>query len=115
MTLPVLVAAGDMDFSSHFSERQDGRANAYRLSPSPKTLLTVFGAEHPYGGIISYDANDATDDNLQRLAEMQRLTWAYLRSALYAGDKFRSTIDEEFRTAVTPVPKGGVHEILRYD
>jgi len=105
MTLPVLVVAGDKDFSSHFSERQDWRADAYRLSPAPKTLLTVFGAEHLYGGISGYDAKEATDEDPHRLAEMQRLTWAYLRSALYSEDQSWSTVVEELTTAAAPFAK----------
>lgn len=103
MTLPMLVVAGDKDFHPFFSERQDWRADAYRLGPAPKTLLTVFGAEHLYGGISGYDAKEATDEDPQRLADMQRLSWAYLRSALDPQDSAWPVVVEELATADKPV------------
>lgn len=105
MTQPVLVVAGDKDFHPFFSERQDWRADAYRLSPAPKTLLTVFGAEHLYGGISGYDAKETSDEDPQRLADMQRLTWAYLRSALYPQDSAWAVVVEELAKAEAPVAK----------
>ncbi len=38
------------------------------------------------GGITGYDAAETTDENPERVATIQRLTLAYLRSTLYAGD-----------------------------
>ena len=38
------------------------------------------------GGISGYLVTETTDENSARVAEVQRLTWAYLRSALYPGD-----------------------------
>ena len=35
---------------------------------------------------MGYDAADTTDENPERLALVQRLTWAYLRSAFYPED-----------------------------
>lgn len=103
MTQPMLVVAGDKDFHPFFSERQDWRADAYRLGPGPKTLLTVFGAEHLYGGISGYDAKETTDEDPQRLADMQRLSWAYLRSALYPQDSAWAVVVEELAKADKPV------------
>lgn len=105
MTQPVLVVAGDKDFHPFFSERHDWRADAYRLSPAPKTLLTVFGAEHLYGGISGYDAKETTDEDPQRLADMQRLSWAYLRSALYPQDQAWAVVVEELAKADAPIAK----------
>ncbi len=87
MTTPVLVVAGDQDVSPHLTVRgADWHADPYVLSPGPKCLLTVFGAEHILGGISGYDAAETTDENPERVAAVQRLTWAYLRSALYPED-----------------------------
>ncbi len=46
-------------------------------------LLTLFGAEHSLGGIPGYNVTETTDENPERVALIQRLTWAYLRSAFY--------------------------------
>ena len=48
-------------------------------SPSPKSLLTLGDAEHIFGGISGYDALETSDENLARVGQVQRLTWAYLR------------------------------------
>lgn len=83
---PGLVIVGDKDVNPRFSPRQDWRADAYHLSPSPKCLLTLFGAEHGLGGVSGYDAGETTDENPERVSVIQRLTWAYFRTALYTGD-----------------------------
>ncbi len=86
MTTPALVVAGDQDVNPQFSDRADWRADAYFLSPGPKCLLTLFGAKHAQGGVSGYDAAEATDENPERAGVVQRLTWAYLRTALYPAD-----------------------------
>ncbi len=87
MTTPALIVAGDQDASPHLTVRgADWHADPYFLSPSPKCLLTLFGAEHGLGGISGYDAAETTDENPERVAAVQRLTWAYLRTALYPED-----------------------------
>lgn len=53
--------------------------------PGPKSLLTLFGAEHGLGGVAGYDVAETTDEDPGRVAAVQRLTWAYLRSTLYPG------------------------------
>jgi predicted dienelactone hydrolase len=87
MTTPALVVAGDKDTSPHLTVRgADWHTDPYYLSPDPKSLLTLFDAEHGLGGISGYDAAETTDENPERVAAVQRLTWAYLRSELYPGD-----------------------------
>ena len=86
MTMPALVVAGDKDINVNFSERADWRSDAYFLSPGSKSLLTIFGGEHILGGISGYDAGETTDENPERVAVVQRLTWSYLRTALYPED-----------------------------
>jgi len=95
MTRPVLVVVGDADFNANFSTREDWRADAYNQSPGPKSLLTVFGAEHIFGGISGWDAAETSDEDPTRVAEMQRVTWAYLRSALYPEDKAWTAVMNE--------------------
>ena len=87
MTTPALVVAGDQDVSPHLTVRgADWHADPYFLSPGPKSLLTLFGAEHGLGGVAGYDAAETTDENPERVAAVQWLTWAYLRTALYPED-----------------------------
>ncbi|RMC35043.1 alpha/beta hydrolase family protein [Paracoccus alkanivorans] len=86
MTTPALVVVGDQDQSPQFSDRPDWRADAYNLSPGPKSLLTMFGAKHGLGGVSGYDVRETQDEDPERLGVVQRITWAYLRSVLYPGD-----------------------------
>ncbi|MGI8449175.1 MAG: alpha/beta hydrolase family protein [Streptosporangiaceae bacterium] len=87
MTTPALVVAGDKDTSARLTVAgADWHADPYFLSPGPKSLLTLFDAEHGLGGVSGYDAAETTDENPERVAAVQRLTWAYLRTELYPGD-----------------------------
>nr|WP_220207721.1 hypothetical protein [Reticulibacter mediterranei] len=82
MTTPTLVIAGDRDQSPLSVRGPDWFTDPYFLSPGRKSLLTLFGAEHGLGGIAGYNITETTDENPERVALIQRLTWAYLRSAL---------------------------------
>ena len=95
MTTPALVVAGDKDASEHLTVRgPDWHADPYVLSPGPKSLLTLFGAEHGLGGVAGYDAAETTDENPELVAAVARLTWAYLRTELYPGDPaWRAALD----------------------
>lgn len=86
MKTPALIVAGDQDVNPMFSPRVTWRADAYPLSPGPKCMLTLFGAKHSYGGVAQYDAAETTDEYPERVSVLQRLSLAYLRSNLYAGD-----------------------------
>ncbi|WP_432542403.1 alpha/beta hydrolase family protein [Kineococcus sp. SYSU DK002] len=87
MTGAALVVAGDADLNPFFSGRVSYRSDAFTLSPGPgKTLLTLFGAEHIYGGVSGYDAAETSDEDPERVATLRALVWAYLRSRLFADD-----------------------------
>lgn len=87
MTTPTLVVVGDNDPSTHLTVRGSSwHADPYALSTGPKSLLTLFDAGHGLGGVAGYDAAETTDENLARVAAVQRLSWAYLRTALYSED-----------------------------
>jgi pimeloyl-ACP methyl ester carboxylesterase len=87
MSTPALVVYGDKDVSSHLTIRgADWHADSYALAPGPKDLLTLKGAKHGLGGISGWDAGETLDESPERLAVVQRMTWAYLRSQLYEGD-----------------------------
>ncbi|WP_040783158.1 alpha/beta hydrolase family protein [Nocardia pneumoniae] len=86
MTTPALIVAGDHD-QSHLSTRgPDWFTDSYTHSPGNKSLLTLFGAEHSLGGIAGYQVAETTDESPARVALVQQLTTAFLRSALYPGD-----------------------------
>lgn len=98
MTAPTLVVAGDQDDSRHFTDvGPQWHADPYTLAPGPKTLLTLFGAEHGLGGIAGYDAAETTDENPDRVATVAQLTAAYLRSQLFGGDS--DSGDDAFEAA----------------
>jgi predicted dienelactone hydrolase len=106
MTTPALVVAGDRDLAPHLTVRgADWYADPYALSPGPKWLLTLFGAEHGLGGIAGYDAAETTDENPERVAAVQRLTWAYLRTALYPEDPAWPNACAAFADAPDPLGK----------
>jgi predicted dienelactone hydrolase len=87
MTTPALVVAGDKDASPHLTvQGPEWHTDPYYLSPGPKSLLTLFGAEHGLGGISGYDAAETTDESPERVAAVARLTWAYLCTELYPGN-----------------------------
>jgi predicted dienelactone hydrolase len=99
MTTPALVVAGDRDQSALSVRGPDWFADPYFLSPGGKSLLTLFGAEHSLGGIPGYNVTETTDESPERVALIQRLTWAYLRNAFYPEDPSwlaaRSALAEE--------------------
>lgn len=87
MRTPALVVTGDKDASTHMTVRgPEWHTDPYHLSPGPKSLLTLHDAEHGLGGISGYDVAETTDENPARVSAVQRLTWAYLRTALHPGD-----------------------------
>ncbi len=86
MTTQTLVVAGDSDKGAMTVRGPDWWREAYDLSPGRKALFTVIGGEHSLGGIANYEARETTDESPARVAAIQHLTTAYLRSALYPGD-----------------------------
>ncbi|OHC97589.1 MAG: chlorophyllase [Sphingomonadales bacterium RIFCSPHIGHO2_01_FULL_65_20] len=86
MTPPTLIVVGDQDTGRLSTRGADWWRDAYDLSPSPKALFTAFGGEHALGGIPGYEARETTDERPQRVSAIQRLSTAFLRSALYPGD-----------------------------
>jgi predicted dienelactone hydrolase len=102
MTTPALVVAGDADVSPLTTRGADWGADPYWLSPGGRSLLTLFGAEHSLGGIPGYEAAETTDEDPDRVAAVQRMTWAFLRSALYPEDLSWPTAKAAFMAAPNP-------------
>ncbi|MFE6331729.1 alpha/beta hydrolase family protein [Streptomyces sp. NPDC057798] len=104
MTTPALVVAGDKDDPRHFTDiGPSWHADPYTLAPSPKTLLTVFDAEHGLGGIAGYDAAETTDENPQRVATVAHLTAAYLYAQLHPGSTTWQTASQTLTTSPHPI------------
>ncbi|MEU8845222.1 chlorophyllase [Streptomyces sp. NPDC048564] len=107
MTTPALVVAGDKDESAFLTVAgPDWHTDPYALSPAPKSLLTLFDAEHGLGGVSGYDVAETTDENPERVAALARLTGAYLRSELYPEDPAWQTARDAL--ASRPDPLGRV-------
>lgn len=101
MTTPTLVVAGDADVAAHLTTAGAAWfADPYLLSPSPKALVTLFGAEHSLGGVSGYDVAETTDENPTRVAMVQHLAWAYLRTRLYGEPAW-----ERAQDALTAAPE----------
>lgn len=86
MRLPALVVNGDKDKNLMFSDVDNWRADAYYQSPGPKDLLTVYEAEHIFGGISGYDVLETSDENPERVAFVGQSILAYIRSTLNPKD-----------------------------
>ena len=95
MTLSALVVNGDKDKNAHFSDLDNWRADAYYHSPEPKSLLTIFDAEHIFGGISGYDALETTDENPDRVNFLCLSIIAYLRSAFNKNDTSWEDLKQE--------------------
>jgi pimeloyl-ACP methyl ester carboxylesterase len=89
MTTPALLVAGEKDQSLLSVRGADWWTDGYRQSPGAENLLTVFGAEHSLGGIVTHLAAKEMSDaeSPEMLALVQRVTTAYLRRALGLGDE----------------------------
>lgn len=86
MKTPSLIVAGDRDDSPLTVRGPDWFTDGYRLSPGATDLLTLFGAEHGLGGVQGYHDTRTTDESPERVALIQRVTLAYLRTALGVDD-----------------------------
>jgi pimeloyl-ACP methyl ester carboxylesterase len=99
MATRTLIVYGDQDIDARLSTRgADWRRDPYNAGPAPKSVLTLTGARHSLGGITGYDAKESDDEDPERLALTMRMTWAFLRSALYNEDGTWQDACEAFRT-----------------
>ncbi|MGN9811071.1 alpha/beta hydrolase family protein [Micromonospora sp. BQ11] len=103
LSTPTLVVAGDRDQSRMSSRGPDWFTDAYTLSPGATDLLTLFGAEHALGGIPGYEVAETTDESPERVAVLQRLTTAYLRSALLPTNDNWPAARSAFNATTNPI------------
>ncbi|MYS23781.1 chlorophyllase [Streptomyces sp. SID4948] len=81
MTTPALVVAGGKDQSALSTRGPDWFTDAYRLSPAPKSLLTVTEGEHTLGGVAGEKVAETTDEDPARVALVADAISAYLLDA----------------------------------
>ncbi|MFG6401159.1 alpha/beta hydrolase family protein [Microbacterium sp. P04] len=103
LSTPTLVVAGDHDQSKMSSRGPDWFTDAYTYSPGATDLLTLAGAEHSLGGIVGYEVAETTDEDPERVAVIQRMTTAYLRSALHIDDTSWPAARAAFRDGAGPI------------
>ncbi|WP_431878624.1 alpha/beta hydrolase family protein [Amycolatopsis sacchari] len=83
LTTRTLVVCGDEDSSAYMTSRGAAwHADPFTHGAGADALLTLIGGKHFLGGIMGYDLEETDDEDPERLAITQRMTWAYLRSAL---------------------------------
>ncbi|TDU80222.1 alpha/beta fold hydrolase [Streptomyces sp. KS 21] len=105
MTPPALIVAGDKDQSMLSTRGPDWFTDPYTYSPGDKSLLTVFGAEHSLGGIPGYEVAETTDESPARVALVQQLTTAFLRSVLHGEDTGWKAAAADLENAPDPLGK----------
>ncbi|WP_411119460.1 alpha/beta hydrolase family protein [Streptomyces sp. 058-1L] len=81
MTTPALVVAGGKDRSQLSTRGPKWFTDAYHLSPSPKSLLTIAEGEHTLGGIAGEMVAETTDEDPARVALVADAVSAYLLDA----------------------------------
>lgn len=82
LSTPTLVVAGDRDDSALSTRGPDWFTDAFTLAPGATDLLTVVGGEHSLGGVVGHEVAETTDADPARVAVVQRVTTAYLRTRL---------------------------------
>ena len=103
MASDALVVTGERDVNAFFTSHATWRSDAYTESPAPKTNLMMLEAEHMLGGISGYDAAETSDENPERVAVLRAMIWAYLRSALFAGDTAWDEVTAALKARETPI------------
>ncbi|RIJ77785.1 alpha/beta fold hydrolase [Nakamurella silvestris] len=103
LTTPTLVVAGDHDRSRMSARGPDWFTDAYTYSPGATDLLTLYGAEHALGGIVGYEVAETTDENPERVAVIQRLSTAYLRTALQVDETSWPAARDAFAATTDPI------------
>ncbi|MFW3465339.1 alpha/beta hydrolase family protein [Streptomyces microflavus] len=81
MTTPALVVAGGKDRSQLSTRGPKWFTDAYHLSPSPKSLLTIAEGEHTLGGIAGEMVAETTDEDPARVALVADAVSPYLLDA----------------------------------
>ncbi|MEU9098368.1 chlorophyllase [Streptomyces sp. NPDC048361] len=86
MTTPALIVAGGKDKSQLSTRGPEWFTDAFHLSPSPKSLLTIAAGEHTLGGIAGEMVAETTDEDPARVALVADAISAYLHAAFKLDD-----------------------------
>jgi len=81
MTTPALIIVGGKDQSRMSTRGPEWFTDAYHLSPSPKSLLTIAEGEHTLGGVAGEAVAETTDEDPARVALVADAISAYLLDA----------------------------------
>jgi dienelactone hydrolase len=100
---PTLVVAGDHDQSTMSSRGPDWFTDAYTYSPGATDLLSFYGAEHSLGGIVGDEVAETTDENPERVAVIQRMSTAYLQTALHVDENSWVAARATFNDSTEPI------------
>jgi len=103
MTTPTMAVAGDNDQSPLTVIGPEWFTDAYHLGPGANALVTLYGGEHMLGGISGYMVKETTDENPERVAAVQQLSYAYLCSELYRESSAWSEAFAEWRDNPNPI------------
>jgi len=103
LATPTFVVAGDNDHSPLTVLGPEWFTEAYHLSPGADALLTLKGGEHMLGGITGYGAQETTDENPERVSLVQKMSCAYLRTALYHQDSAWTEAQKELAESMTNI------------
>ncbi|MEU0547653.1 alpha/beta fold hydrolase [Micromonospora sp. NPDC005979] len=82
MTTQTLVITGGEDKSAMSTRGPDWFTDAYHLSPSPKSMLTIAEGQHTLGGIAGESVAETTDEDPARVALVADAVSAYLLDVL---------------------------------
>ena len=98
METQALVVYGDEDVGPHLTTRgADWHGDAYTCGPGKKCQLVLNGARHGLGGVAGWDAAETKDESPELLGIVQRMTWTYLKSALFEEDETWSEACKMFK------------------
>ncbi|PJM98802.1 chlorophyllase [Streptomyces sp. CB01201] len=98
MVTPALIIAGGKDQSQLSTRGPEWFTDAYHLSPSPKSLLTIAEGEHTLGGLAGEMVAETSDEDPSRVALVADSISAFLLDTFETTD---GTTDETTDTGWT--------------
>lgn len=98
MATPALIIAGGKDQSQLSTRGPEWFTDAYHLSPSPKSLLTIAEGEHTLGGLAGEMVAETSDEDPSRVALVADSIAAFLLDTFETTD---GTTDETTDTGWT--------------
>ncbi|MFD7535012.1 alpha/beta hydrolase family protein [Streptomyces sp. NPDC059819] len=87
MATPALIIAGGKDQSQLSTRGPEWFTDAYHLSPSPKSLLTIAEGEHTLGGLAGEMVAETSDEDPSRVALVADSIAAFLLDTFETTDE----------------------------